>query len=69
MQVYVVAEIFWSSTEVCGVYSSMEKAEAAMQTMGFGDYFVYERTLDAPGVFDDADAYQRVMDTTGKVIA
>lgn len=69
MQVYVVAEIFWSSTEVCGVYSSMQLAEQAMQELGFGDYFVYERTLDAPGARDDCDAYQRVMTTSGRVIS
>jgi hypothetical protein len=69
MQVYVVAEISWYHEECRGVYSSMELAEQAMQEMGIGDYFVYERTLDAPGARDDCDAYQRVMDTSGRVIS
>ena len=69
MQVYVVAEISYDHEECRGVYSSMELAEQAMQEMGIGDYFVYERTLDAPGVADDCDAYQRVMDTSGRVIS
>lgn len=69
MQVYVVTEIRWDTEDCRGVYSSMELAEQAMQEMGIGDYFVYERTLDAPGVYDDCDAYQRVMDTAGRVVA
>ena len=56
MKIYILTEEFWGNREeVRGIYSTMEKAKAAAEAHGWGNYSVITRELDAPAFADDGE--------------